>query len=322
MNRRNLFKSGVAAYAVACLPFAARAEQVLAQMEMLVPSGPGGGWDTTGRSIDSALREGGLIGGSRIQNVPGAGGTVGLATFVNQFAGNPSAVMVGGLVMVSNIIANKSPVDLSMTTPLARLTGEYEAVAVPADSPYATIQDLIADFTAKPGTISWVGGSAGGIDHVVVGLISQACGVPAASATYVGYPSGGEIQTAVLGAQATAGVSGLSEFIGHAEGGGMRILAVTAPERIPGIDVPTLKEAGLDIEVINWRGLFGAAEISAEERAALEGMITEMVAGEAWQRELKARNWTGLHMGGEEFAAFIADEAKRIEGVLKDLGLA
>lgn len=322
MDRRLFIQLGALATAGAMLPFSALAEERVRQLEILIPSGPGGGWDITGRTIEGVLRSENLIGSARVQNVAGAGGTVGLATFVNQFNANPNALMISGLVMVTNIISNKSPVDLTMVTPIARLTGEYEAVAVPANSPYTSIEQLLADFKANPGSISWVGGSAGGTDHLVAGMIAKAAGVKPTDLTYVGYPSGGEIQAAVLGGQATAGISGLSEFAEHVASGGMRLLAITAPERQDGIDAPTLKEAGADVDVVNWRGVFAAPGISAEDRANLQTMVAEMVKSDAWKQEVANRKWTDVYLEGDEFGAFAATEAERIGGLLKELGLA
>ncbi|MDB5657983.1 MAG: putative tricarboxylic transport rane protein [Cypionkella sp.] len=319
MERRNFLRLAACGSALSMIALPSWA-QAVDQLKILIPSGPGGGWDITGRTIDKVLREAGLIGGARVQNVAGAGGTVGLATFVNQSQGDASAVMIGGLVMVTNIISNKSPVDLSMVTPIARLTGEYEAVAVPANSPYQTLDQLIADFKANPQSVSWVGGSAGGTDHLVCALLAKAAGVSPSDVTYVGYPSGGEIQAAVLGGQATAGVSGLSEFSEHAASGGMRILGLTAPERVAGVDIPTLREQGLDVDVVNWRGVFAAPGISTEDRAKLSGIIDAMVKSDLWAAELTARNWTGIYLQGDEFGAFVAEESKRIGTLLSELG--
>lgn len=320
MKRREFIGLVSAALALPALGRPAMA-QAVNQLKIMVPSGPGGGWDTTGRTVEQVLRGAGLIGSARVTNIPGAGGTIGLATFVNQNRNDAQAILVGGLVMATNIISNRSAVDLSMVRPLARLTGEYQAVAVPAASPYATLGDLLDDFRAKKRGVSWVGGSAGGTDHIMAALIAKAVGIGIGDLTYVGYPSGGEIQAAVLGAQASVGVSGLSEFSEHAAGGGMRILAVSAPERIPGVDVPTLREAGVDVELVNWRGLFAAPDISDEDQARLLGLVEAMVETPEWKAELERRNWTSTYLGGAEFGAFLEAENARLKAVLAELGL-
>jgi putative tricarboxylic transport membrane protein len=322
MERRDFLKTITAAGLLPLLGGTSAFGQDIANLQITIPTGPGGGWDITGRAIDGALREADLISSSKISNIAGAGGTVGLATFVNQSKGKADAILIGGMVMVTNIISNKSPVDLSMVTPIARLTGEYEAVAVPADSPYKDLASLLADFKADPQKVSWVGGSAGGTDHIVAALIAQANGLQPKDLTYIGYPSGGEIQAAVLGGQATAGVSGLSEFVEHVASGGMRLLGITAPDRVSGVDVPTLKEQGIDVDVVNWRGVFAAPGIADHEKATLLKMIDEMVKSEPWLAEVKKRNWTSIYLPGDEFGAFVADEAVRIGDALKKLGLA
>ena len=103
-----------------------------ADYKIMAPAAPGGGWDQTARTMQTVLHENGISGNVQVTNVPGAGGTIGLAQFVNQAKGDPEALIVGGYVMVGAILTNASPVDLTMVTPIARLTGESEVLVVPA----------------------------------------------------------------------------------------------------------------------------------------------------------------------------------------------
>ena len=129
-------------------------------LTIVAPAAPGGGWDQTARVLQQVLAQ--VEPGSTVQveNVPGAAGTIGLARFVTAERGNPQALLVTGLVMVSAIAINHSPVRIADTTPIARLTGEYEAIVVPAASPWRTLADLIAAFKAAPDRVTWGGGSA------------------------------------------------------------------------------------------------------------------------------------------------------------------
>jgi putative tricarboxylic transport membrane protein len=230
--------------------------------------------------------------------------------------------MVAGMVMVGALITNKSPVRLLDTTPLARLTGEALAVVVPTASPFQTMRQLIDAFKADPGRVSWAGGSAGGSDHILAGLIAKSAGLDARRVSYVAFAGGGPAQAALLGNQVSCGISGYSEFAEQIKAGRLRALAVSSPERIAGIDVPTLREGGVDVELLNWRGLFGAVGITPPQREALIGLIRRMIASDPWKGELERNDWLSIPMYGDEYTRFVQAEFTRIEGILKDIGLA
>jgi putative tricarboxylic transport membrane protein len=303
----------------AAMPAAAAEIQGL---EIIAPAAPGGGWDQTARAMQGALQEAGLASGIQVVNIPGAGGTIGLAQFVSGKEGQGNALMVGGLVMLGAILTNQSPVTLDQVTPIARLTGEYEAIVVPANSEIQTLDDLIAQFKEEPGSVSWGGGSAGGTDHMLVGLIAKEVGVDPSQINYIPFAGGGEAVAAVLGGHVTAGVSGYEEFAGQIETGALRALALSAPEKVEGIDVPTLKEQGVDVELTNWRATFAPPGISEEDKQALSDAIAQMVESEEWQSILEERGWLDLYMPPEEFAQFLQEDRGQVETVLKDIGLA
>ena len=198
------------------------------------PAAPGGGWDQTARAMQRVLAEIEPDLNVQVDNVPGAAGTIGLSRFIQSERGNPHALMVTGLVMVSGVITNHSPVSLADTTPIARLTGEYEVIVVPAHSPYRSLVDLVAAFKTDPGSISWGGGSAGGTDDLLVRLLAEQVGLPASSVNYIAFSGGGAALAAVLGGQVSAAVSGYEEFAGPIAAGQLRILggvrAVTGRE--------------------------------------------------------------------------------------------
>jgi putative tricarboxylic transport membrane protein len=290
-------------------------------LEILVPAAPGGGWDQTGRAMQNALQTENLASGIQVVNIPGAGGTIGLAQFVSAKEGQGNALMTGGLVMLGAILTNQSPVTLEQVTPIARLTGEYEAIVVPANSDIQTLDDLIAKFKADPQSVSWGGGSAGGTDHMLVGLIAKAVGVEPAGINYVPFAGGGEALASILGGHVTAGVSGYQEFAGQIETGALRPLAISAPERMADIDIPTLKEQGIDVELTNWRAVFAPPGISDADKQALADAVGKMVESEAWQNTLKDRAWLNLYLPPDEFAQFLQQDSQQVATVLKDIGL-
>lgn len=300
---------------------AAEEEYPSEDLRIMAPADPGGGWDSTARAMQQVLDGGVIDQGVEVYNVGGAGGTVGLAQFASDSAGDPHELMVMGLVMVGAIRTNDSPVSLDDVTPIATLTTEYEAVAVPADSEYQTMEDLVEAFRADPGSISWAGGSAGGTDHILVGLIAQAAGVDPSQINYVAHSGGGEALADVLSGAATAGVSGASEFADQVEAGQMRFLAVSSAEPIEGIDAPTIADSGLDVELANWRGVVAPPGIDDAQREQIVGLIERMRDSDGWQEALEANGWTDFFQPGDEFDAFLDEEATRVEAVLSDIGL-
>ncbi len=288
---------------------------------ILAPAAPGGGWDQTARTMQEVMQAEGIAGSVQVQNVPGAGGTVGLAQFVAGTSGDPSQLIVGGYVMVGAILTNASPVSLADVTPIARLTGEAVAIAVPTDSPIQDINGLVEALKADPGAVSWAGGSAGGVDHITVGLLAKAAGVDPTRINYVAFSGGGEALAAILGGQVTAGVSGVGEFLPQVEAGTMRILAVTSDARLSNTDAPTLVESGFDVVVQNWRMVAAAPGLSDEQKAKVMADVEKLNASAGWQKALADKGWANTYLAGADFEAQIAKDIEATTAILKDIGL-
>lgn len=326
-SRRDILRYGLALGAASAVPmsglFAGRAEAAPpTDLKLFVPAAPGGGWDQTARSIEQVLRANGAVTSVQVTNVPGAGGTVGLPQFVNQWKGQGNALMVGGMVMVGAIIANKAPVKLTATTPIARLTGEALALVVPAESPFKTAADFVKALKADPSKVPIAGGSAGGSDHILAGLIAKAGGGDATKVSYVAFAGGGPATAAILGNQVAAGISGYGEFAEQIKAGKMRCLAISADQRDPAIDAPTLREAGIPIDLFNWRGVFAPPGLSKEQVADITKVVADMVKSPAWAEMCKTKGWASIPIVGDSYGEFVAAETTRIEAILKDLGLA
>jgi putative tricarboxylic transport membrane protein len=223
------------------------------------------------------------------------------------------------MVMVGGIVLNKSPVDLTMVTPIARLTSEYMVVVVPANSPHKTMADLVNAFKAEPGKVSWNGGSAGGSDHILAGLIAKAVGSDPAKVNYIASKGGGDSVANIVGGHVTVGIAGLGEFAEHIKGGRMRALAVSAPAKTEGI--PSLKEQGIDVVLGNWRGVFGGPGISAAQRDALVSAVKTATESASWKESLAKYGWDGVFLAGDQYKAFIEEDTKRIAGILESLGM-
>lgn len=306
-------------------------------VEIMAPASPGGGWDTTSREMQTVLQQEVVDQSVEVFNVPGAGGTIGLAQLASDNAGDSHTLMMMGLVMVGAVATNQSTVTLDDVTPIARLTTEYEVIVVPGDSDIQTLEDLITRFQEDPGGTTWAGGSQGGTDHILVGLIAEAVGVDPAQINYIPYSGGGEALAAILSGDVTAGVSGYGEFQGQIESGELRALAISAPaggaDATPAAaspaaspaaalpDVPTLQEQGVDVELANWRGVVAGPDIPDDARQCMIAMVDEMHQTEAWQEVLATYGWADYYLPGEEFAQFIASEQERVIPLLETLGV-
>jgi putative tricarboxylic transport membrane protein len=303
----------------ALLSTAAPAAAQNLNLRVMAPASPGGGWDQTSRAIQTVMQDEGIAKPVQVFNVPGAGGTIGLAQLYNS-KGDGNLLMTMGLVMVGAIQTNSSKVDLSRVTPIARLTGEYEVIVVPASSPYKTLGDLATAWKAN-NTLAFAGGSAGGTDHMLVGLFAKAAGVDTKKMNYVPFSGGGETLAAVLGNQVAAGVAGYGEFEAQIKAGKLRALGISAPKAQAGIPVPTMKSQGFNVDLANWRGIVAPPGISGSQKATLVAAMDKLHASKAWKDTLKTRNWTDLYMSGSKFDVFLKLEAVRTREILKDIGL-
>lgn len=299
---------------------AASAQAQVKGLTIMAPAAPGGGWDATARMMQQALQQSGTASPVKVVNVAGAGGTIGLAQLVNKEKGKGDQLMAMGLIMVGAVLTNKSPVTLAQVTPIARLTGEYEVLVVPAASPYKTLADLMKAWKANPG-MAIAGGSAGGTDHMLAGLLAKASGVDVAKLNYVPHSGGGESIASLIGNQVSAGINGLGELVPFIKSGKLRALAISSDKRLPGLDVPTFLEQKVNLSLSNWRGVVAPPGISAAQKQALVAMVDKMHASQQWKDILKREGWIDLYLSGPGFDSYIKEEDKRATEVLRSIGL-
>ena len=292
-----------------------------ANLKMMIPANPGGGWDTTGRALGKAMQESGVAATVSYDNKGGAAGALGLAQFVNGSKGDPNALMVMGAVMVGGIITSKPPVNLSQATPLARLTSEYNVFVLPANSPLQSMKDVIEQLKKDPGSVKWGGGSRGSTEHIAAAMIAREVGVDPAKINYVAFRGGGEATAAILGGNVTVGGSGYSEFAEYISTGKMKALAVTSDKRLQGVAVPTLKEQGINVVIGNWRGVYGASGINPDQRKALIDAVVKATKSKAWAESLEKNAWTPALLTGDEFAKFVDDEFASLRAVMAKSGM-
>lgn len=317
--RRDMFLKSLAALAAAgALPVSA---QTASAIKMMIPANPGGGWDSTGRALGKAMQDAAAAATVTYDNKGGAAGAIGLAQFVNASKGDPNAMMVMGAVMLGGIITGKPPVGLDKVTPLARLTSEYNVFVLPANSPFKTMKDVVDQLRKDPGSVKWGGGSRGSTEHIAAAMIARDVGVDPAKINYVAFRGGGEATAAILGGNVTVGGSGYSEFAEYISTGKMRPIGVTSATRLKGVNVPTLKEQGINVEIGNWRGVYGAPGITAEQRKALIDALAKTYKSKAWQDAMEKNGWTPAWMAGDEFANFVDSEFASMRATMAKSGM-
>ena len=309
------------ALVAAAMGLATAASAQVAELKIMAPAAPGGGWDQTARSMQQALTQSGLVKNVQVTNVPGAGGTIGISQLVNANKGDGNQLMVSGYVMVGAILTNKAPVTLEQTTPIARLTAEYEAIVVPANSPIKNAQDLAAAVKADPAKVTWAGGSAGGVDHIAAALFAQAVGADPTKINYVPFSGGGEALAAILGGKVTAGISGYGEFESQIKAGKLRLIGTTSPAKLANVDGPSLKEQGIDLEIANWRAVVAPPGLSADQTKALLTTVDQLAKSKEWQEILKQKGWEDAYLAGDAFAEQLKKDIARTREVLTSVGL-
>lgn len=291
------------------------------RLRMMIPNRPGGGYDLTGRAAVATMEDTELTKRFEVFNVTGASGTVAMARLMNE-KGAEDLLMTMGLGVVGALYTNKTKYKLTDATPIARLIEESEGVAVPADSPYTSLDDLIADWKKDPGGLTVGGGSSpGGPDHLFPMELARAVGIKATEVNYTPYDGGGDLLAALLGSKLDMATSGLGEFTEQIKEGKIKVLAVSGEKKITGVDAPTLQEAGIDLVFINWRGVLAPPGVSAETATTFITLLTEMHATPEWKEVLRQKDWTDAFMTGEEFGSFLKDQDNRVATTLKELGL-
>ena len=319
MRRDTFLKTLAALAATGTLPVAWA--QPGANLKMLIPANPGGGWDTTGRALGKAMLDAKQAATVTYDNKGGAAGALGLAPFLAGAKGDGHQMMVMGAVMLGGLITSRSPLNLMQATPLARLTTEYNVFVLPTNSPFKTMADVVAQLKKDPGSVKWGGGSRGATEHIAAAMIARDVGVDPAKINYVAFRGGGEAIAAILGGNVTIGGSGYSEFAEYIASGKMKAIGVTSDKRLPGINVPTLKEQGVNVEIGNWRGVYGAPGLTPVQRKALVAKVEKAVKSAAWAESLKKNAWTPAWLAGDAFSSFVDSEFASLRATMVKAGM-
>lgn len=288
---------------------------IRSNLTLIAPAASGGGWDTFQREMQQAMRTNNLVNNVQVVNIPGAGGTIALGRLSTMT--EPNTLMVGGTGQIAAQIQFDTPTTISEVTPIARVVEEYDIITVPADSPYESLDGLVEAWRADPQGVTWTGG--GSFDELVMTELALAAGIRPAQTTFIPSDGGGEAIQALLNGTAMASTGGFADMYPQVEAGRLRVLGLVAPERLPGIDVPTLPEQGYDVTLTNWRAMFAAPGLTQEEVAELETLVAESVATPEWQAAVERNYWTPVPLQGEDLKQYIAEETERITGLFEEM---
>ncbi|WP_019203536.1 tripartite tricarboxylate transporter substrate binding protein [Tsukamurella sp. 1534] len=284
---------------------------------LIAPAGAGGGWDLVMRESQAIMREKKIATNIQVVNVPGAAGTIGLSR-LHSMHGRADVVMVGGTGLVAGVQQTKSAVKMNDVTPIARIFEEYDILVVPANSPYKTVQDLVAAWRQNPHGIAFTGG--GSFDQLVMAQFAKAAGIDPKNTTYIPKAGGGEVAQALVTHTAAAAFSGYADLIDQVESGRLRALAVAAKDPVEGVDLPTLRQAGFDVTLANWRGLFAPPGVSDGDVKNIRDVFDEVMQTPDWAEAEKTNKWTRAWLEGPAVSTFIADEDRVIADLYKELG--
>lgn len=291
-------------------------DDLRASATIIAPAAAGGGWDAVARALQQAQRANGIINNAQVVNMPGAGGTIALGN-VGRLTGNAHTLLVGGTGLLAATVQYDSPVAFTDITPLATIVEEYDVIAVPADSPHTTLDELIAAWQKAPRSVPFSGG--GSFDQLVVTDLALKNGIAGADINYISSDGGGEVIQALLNGTVQAAANGLPDTLDQIEAGRVRALALVSEKPVSGIDIPTTVELGHDVTLTNWRSISAPAGITAEQKAELTAIIQETLHTPEWLDAEKTYAWAPARRYGAELDEFLAQQTTRINELYQEM---
>ena len=288
-------------------------------IHFLIPGGAGGGWDGTARGVGEALKKSGLVKKTSFENMSGGGGGKAIAYIIKTASKQKNTIMVNSTPIVIRSLQGVFPQSFRDLSLVASVIADYQVLVVRPDSKYKNWNDVLKAFKANPRSVKIAGGSSrGSMDHLVAAQIFQAAGGDPKTVKYVPYDAGGKALAGLLTGEVDVLSTGFGEVLEKHRKGQVRIIGVTSKESIDGI--PSFKSMGTDAFFANWRGFFGAPNLSKARLEALNGVLKKMYDTPEWE-VVRARNgWTNLYQPTTDFNTFLEAQEKTIGTLMKDLG--
>jgi putative tricarboxylic transport membrane protein len=321
MTRRVVMAAAAAALTLGT-PAVAGGHQVVDSIHFLIPGGAGGGWDGTARGTGEALTASGLVGSASYENMSGGGGGKAIGYLIENAESQHGTLMVNSTPIVIRSLTGVFPQNFRDLTLVAGTIGDYAAIVVSKDSPVNTMADFVAAYQADSSATAIGGGSVpGGLDHLVAAIVMKAAGENPADVKYIPYDAGGEAMAALLSGEISALSTGFSEAIALADAGEVKIIGITAPERVASYaDAPTMMEQGIDAEFVNWRGFFASPGLPDDKLAAYQDAIAKMYETEEWEAVRAQNGWVNIYNNGDDFLSFLENQEQVIGDLMRELG--
>lgn len=294
--------------------------------ECIAPANPGGGWDFTCRQIGKILFDIGAVDKPvQVTNMPGAGGGLAYNAVVAERGDDPDLIVAASSATTTRLAQNAYA---GMTADQVRFVGAIGAdpgvIAVAADSPYQSLDDLVEAIKSDPGSVAFAGGSAvGGFDHLKPLMILKEAGfTDIGKIKYIGVDGGADAITQTVGGFTQAMTGDMSEIVSFLENGDIRVIAVLTEERVPGFeDIPTAKEQGYDVVAVNWRGLYVPKGISDERFEEWADKLQQVADSEEWAQAMKDNGLAPFTKVGGNFQSYVDGLVADINAMSKELGV-
>ncbi|EPJ48007.1 MAG: tricarboxylic transport TctC [Osedax symbiont Rs2] len=322
IKRRTLLAAAITGCLLSSFSFSVAAEAKLEKIHFLIPGGAGGGWDGTARGTGEALTKSGLVKEASFQNMSGGGGGKAIAHLIETAKNSPDTLMVNSTPIVVRSITKVFPQSFRDLTPVAGTIADYGAFVVKVDSPLTEWSQAVALFKENPRKLKFAGGSArGSLDHLVAAAVIKAEGLDPRTLKYIPYDAGGKAMAGLLSGEAKILSTGLGEALALAKGGQVRILGITAPERVADApDVKTMTEMGNNTVFANWRGFFAAPGVSKEQVAKWNETLEAMYKTPEWETVRGRNGWVNVYKNADDFYKFLEQQEEQLGSLMKELG--
>lgn len=293
------------------------------RIHIIIPGGAGGGWDTTARGVGDALARSGIVERSSYENISGGGGNKAISYLIETADRQQSTLLLHSTPVVLQALKEIFPQTYRDLVPIATVVADYGAFVVTADSKYQKWHEVIADYSLDARNVKVAGGSVrGSMDHLVAALAFKKSGVDARQLRYIPYNAGAKAMVGLLSGETQLLSTGLSEAIALSAQGEVRILAITARDRVNyAADVPTLREEGIDVEFTNWRGFFAAPGTPADRQEEFRQLLNAMYETNEWEEIRVSRGWSNLRFSGKDFEEFLARQEQVLGELMIELGM-
>lgn len=292
------------------------------EVEFLISSARGGGWDKTARGVGHTLEKTGLGKVTDFLNLTSTYGSRAVRLISGDSGQWSNTLLVQSAPLILRPLVSKGQPSWRGVKPVAVMISAFQVVAVPYDSPYRDIHGLLDDIRRRPFGVP-VTGSAGyfSLDHLTLAMVLNARNVNPHNVRYVPADGGGDALNRLLAGHAKAIVGGFGELIEAHENRKIRILGVTSQTPLPRSNIPTFRAQGIDVVFKNWRGFFAAPGISAHKLEHYETMLVDMAKTPEWIMVRERHGWEDLVLTGQDMDRFLVQQEAALSRVLEQFGL-